>query len=53
MLIRDVKPIMYQNFINYISEKGYSRRTVELIHSTMHNALQKAVIIGKLEKIHV
>lgn len=50
MLIRDVKPIMYQNFINHISEKGYSRRTVELIHSTMHNALQKAVIIGKLEK---
>lgn len=53
MLIRDVKPIMYQNFINHISEKGYSRRTVELVHSTMHNALQKAVIIGKLEKIHV
>ncbi|SEL31855.1 tyrosine-type recombinase/integrase [Paenibacillus sp. OK003] len=50
ILLRDVKPIMYQNFINSISEKGPSRRTVELIHATMHNALQKAVIIGKIEK---
>jgi integrase len=48
--LRDLKPIMYQKFINYLIEKGYSKRTVELVHSTMHNALEKAVTLGKLEK---
>lgn len=50
ILLKDVKPIMYQNFINSIFEKEYSRRTVELVHSTMHNCLQKACLLGKLEK---
>ena len=50
VLLKDVKPIMYQNFINSIFEKEYSRRTVELVHSTMHNCLQKACLLGKLEK---
>ncbi|WP_337912567.1 site-specific integrase [Paenibacillus arenosi] len=41
---------MYQKFINSLLENKYSRRTVEIAHSTMHNALEKAVTIGKLEK---
>ncbi|QDH23502.1 site-specific integrase [Saccharibacillus brassicae] len=48
--LRDVKPIMYQEFLNHFGPRGYSRRTIELIHATMHNALDKAVTLGKLEK---
>ncbi|MGM1023479.1 MAG: tyrosine-type recombinase/integrase [Bacillota bacterium] len=57
--LRKLKPLMYQKFINHLSEKEYgvgksnkiySRRTVELIHSTLHGALEKAVTLGKLEK---
>ncbi len=50
MLLRDLKPIMYQKFLNHLVDQGYSRRTVEIVHSTMHNALHQAVILGKLEK---
>ncbi|NGP56815.1 site-specific integrase [Paenibacillus thiaminolyticus] len=50
ILLKDVKPIMYQEFINSILDKGYSRRTAELVHSTMHNCIQKACLLGKLEK---
>lgn len=46
----DVKPIMYQKFLNHLTDKGYSRRTVEIIHGTMFNALSKAVTLSKLEK---
>ncbi|RCK11020.1 hypothetical protein DT075_27615 [Bacillus licheniformis] len=28
----------------------YSKRTVEIIHSTMSNAMEKAVLLGKIEK---
>lgn len=48
--LREIKPIMYQKFINSLSKSGYSRRTIEIIHGTMHSALEKAVILGKLER---
>ncbi|MEV9651222.1 site-specific integrase [Bacillus aerius] len=48
--ITDIKPIMYQKFLNYLTSQGYSKRTVEIIHGTMFNAFSKAVIIGKLTK---
>lgn len=48
--ITDIKPIMYQKFLNFLTDQGYSKRTVEIIHSTMFNAFSKAVIIGKLVK---
>ena len=41
---------MYQKFLNNIHEAGYSRRTIEIIHSTMSNAMSKAVTIGKIQK---
>ncbi|MFJ5750092.1 tyrosine-type recombinase/integrase [Peribacillus frigoritolerans] len=50
ILLSDVKPVMYQKFLNNIHEAGYSRRTVEIIHSTMSNAMSKAVTIGKIQK---
>ncbi|MDQ0270125.1 hypothetical protein [Cytobacillus purgationiresistens] len=37
VLLKDVKPVMYQKFIIQLTEKGYSRRTVEIIHGTMNN----------------
>ncbi|MCY8275066.1 site-specific integrase [Bacillus inaquosorum] len=48
--ITDIKPIMYQKFLNFLTDQGYSKRTVEIIHGTMFNAFSKAVIIGKLAK---
>ncbi|WP_340640624.1 site-specific integrase [Bacillus atrophaeus] len=48
--ITDIKPIMYQKFLNFLTDQGYSKRTVEIIHGTMFNAFSKAVIIGKLTK---
>ncbi|WAA10808.1 site-specific integrase [Fervidibacillus albus] len=49
--LRDIKPIMYQKFLNYLAkEKGYSKRTVEIIHGTMNEAYNKAVTLGKVEK---
>lgn len=48
--LKDVKPMMYQKFINHLADQGYSRRTVEIIHSTMFNAYEKAVVLSKVEK---
>lgn len=47
-MLKEIKPIMYQKFINSLSI--YSRRTVEIIHGTMYSALEKAVVIGRIEK---
>jgi integrase len=59
-MLRELKAVMYQKFLNYLIEpkseiedeggKGLSRRTVEIVHSTMHNAMEKSVILGKIEK---
>jgi integrase len=46
----DVKPIMYQKFLNHLSNRDYSKRTIEIIHTTINNAFEKAVILGKLKK---
>lgn len=48
--LRELKPVMYQKFLNSLTKKGYSRRTVEIVHTTMYNAMEKAVILNKLEK---
>jgi hypothetical protein len=41
---------MYQKFLNHLTGKGYSNRTVEIVHETMYNAMGKAVILGILQK---
>ncbi|QCT02697.1 Phage integrase [Paenibacillus algicola] len=48
--LKDIKPIMYQMFLNSLADKNYSKRTVELVHSTMHNAMEKAVYLQKIRK---
>jgi len=30
ILLKDIKPVLYQKFINHLAEKGYSRRTIEI-----------------------
>ncbi|SFI26561.1 Site-specific recombinase XerD [Bacillus sp. 71mf] len=47
--LKEIKPMMYQNFINHLTDKGYSKRTIEIIHGTMHNAMKKAVSLKKIE----
>ncbi|MNO31797.1 Tyrosine recombinase XerC [compost metagenome] len=48
--LTELKPILYQKFLNQLADKGYSKGTVEIVHNTMNSALEKAVTIGKLEK---
>ena len=51
ILLQDLKPIMYQKFLNYLADdKGYSKRTIEIVHTTFYNACDRAVLLGKLEK---
>lgn len=49
MNIQDVKPIMYQKFLNELANKGYSKRTIEIIHGTMFSAMKKAVTLQKMK----
>src|SRR5690606_37421477 len=32
--LTDLKPMIYQEFINYLCDQGYSKRTVQMIHQT-------------------
>jgi integrase len=48
--LKSIKPIMHQKFLNSLYEKGYAKRTIEIVHNTMFNAMQKAVTISKIEK---
>lgn len=48
--LTEIKPIMYQKFLNHLSDQGYSKRTIEIIHTTLNNAMEKAVTLGKIEK---
>lgn len=50
LLLKSLQPVMYQKFLNHLTDLGYSKRTVEIVHSTMFNALEKAVLIGKIKK---
>ncbi|MCJ8015255.1 site-specific integrase [Paenibacillus sp. KQZ6P-2] len=50
LMLRELNPEMYQKFLNHLTSKGYSKRTVEIVHGTMHNAMEKAVNLYKLEK---
>ncbi|MFC5773723.1 tyrosine-type recombinase/integrase [Ectobacillus antri] len=49
VMLKDIKPIMYQKFIHKLAAKGYSKRTIEIIHSTMNNAMKKAIQLNKLK----
>lgn len=47
--LKDFSPAFYQKFINVLAEK-YSRRTVSIIHTTMSNAMNKAVTLNIIDK---
>lgn len=47
--LKELKPMMYQKFINSLTDQGYSKRTVQIIHGTMNNAMKKAVSLKKIE----
>ncbi|WP_254489217.1 tyrosine-type recombinase/integrase [Bacillus thuringiensis] len=49
MNLKELKPMMYQKFINSLIDQGYSKRTVQIIHGTMNNAMKKAVSLKKIE----
>jgi integrase len=48
--LKELKPTMYQKFLNSLHDDGYSRRTIEIIHGTMRGALEKACQLNMLEK---
>ncbi|WP_127491387.1 site-specific integrase [Paenibacillus glycanilyticus] len=50
LMVNDLKPDMYQKFLDHCIDKGLGRRSVEIIHSTVYGALERAVIQGKLER---
>ncbi|MFP7169218.1 site-specific integrase [Terribacillus halophilus] len=41
--LKEVTALRYQKFINHLKAKGYSTRTIEIIHQTMYSATQTAV----------
>lgn len=50
ILLNNIRPLMYQKFINNLESKDYSSRTIHIIHTTMHNALEQAVTWEKIER---
>lgn len=47
--ISELKPMMYQKFISHLTEQGYSRRTCEIVHTTMYNAMKKAKTLYNMQ----
>lgn len=50
LMLKNLKPDMYQDFLDHCLGKGLSRRTVEIINTTVYGAMERAVIQGKLER---
>ncbi|PPA82808.1 site-specific integrase [Brevibacillus laterosporus] len=48
--LRDIKPITYQKFLNQLSDKDYSKRSIEMVHTTLNNAMEKAITLNNIEK---
>lgn len=47
-MLKDLKPDMYQVFLDSLFKKGLSKRTVEIINSTVYSAMEHALIQGKI-----
>lgn len=48
--LADINKIEYQKFINHLINKGYSKRTVKIIHSTMSNSIKRAIDLEMIYK---
>lgn len=49
IFLKDITPLRYQKFLNHLTKQGYSKRTVQIIHTTMNNAM--AIAVRPLRKI--
>lgn len=47
--LTDLQPMMYQKFLNQLTNSKKSKRTVEIIHGTIYAALDRAVILGHIK----
>jgi integrase len=45
----DVKPMMYQKFLNHLAKQGYSKSLIEINHWIMYEAFERAIIERKVE----
>jgi integrase len=50
LLLKELKPDMYQDFLDHCVQKGMSRRSIEIVNSTMFSAIEHAITQGKLER---
>ncbi|GEL75791.1 tyrosine-type recombinase/integrase [Tenuibacillus multivorans] len=41
--LKNVTSQQYQKFLNYLADKDYSKRTIEIVHGTMFDAMKTAV----------
>ncbi|MFB4472178.1 tyrosine-type recombinase/integrase [Oceanobacillus caeni] len=48
--LKDITHNEYQKFINHLAKNGFSTRTIVIIHTTMNNAMDKAVDEQKISK---
>ena len=48
LMLKDLKPDMYQVFLDFLFKKGISKRTVEIINSTVYSSMEYALIQGKI-----
>ena len=46
----DIKPMMYQKFIDNISENGLAKSTARRIHNAIHQCMKRAVTNGYITK---
>lgn len=53
LMLQDLKPDMYQVFLDSLFKKGLSKRTVEIINSKVYSAIEHALIQGKIIRNHV
>lgn len=49
VLIKDITPIMYQQFLNWLKEENYARSTANQSRLLLNNVLKKAYIQGAIE----
>src|SRR5690625_3526235 len=50
LMLKDLTPDIYQAFLNDRLESGLERRSVEIINSTVLGALERAVMLNKIER---
>lgn len=41
--LKDLTPLRYHKFLNHLSDQGYNKSTIEIMHTRIYNALQIAV----------